>query len=553
MYKRLFFLSVLTAFLALGSAAFAQTTVDLNDRLYTDLELWQGQGLIDRLPPLRPYPIQLVKKLLAEVVSRGSAADRRAAVAYLAHMDKLINASIEPSALARAAVGGGTTQHFEQLGLIGTLQGTISPTVTYSAKLGAYAMNGPANSLLPLYQRPPEDVIYDGAVAPLGASGLTPRISLESQTAFGSDSTYFQTGIMRDSFGPFYGDSIVLSPTAPQSGNLSFTWEEGLFTYTSLLLDISATPNNGAGGLSPDKFLALHSLEFYPTSWLTLGIYESVVWGGRFEPLYLLPIPAVLFYAQGMVGFPDNSFIGLSGGVKLPASLRANAMLYVDDASFNDLVKLHLNTMLVVAGQGGLSWTPNLPLLKRLSVNYTLVTPYTYSHQNQANDAPTYGPNFENYTNAGQNMATSLEPDSDRIEIDALLRPLSFTDVTLFGRFIRHGNGSYGVPGLSSANGNNGTIFDDGYAGGSATFAPGYNLPAGMLYTRFLTQPVIEKTIQVGFDAKLYLNTPIGRVDAELAYTFEYVMNVVDAVSGNPQSGVNATNNYVTVGAGISF
>lgn len=550
MKKRLLFLGAFTAFLALGSA-FAQTTVDLTDRLYTDLELWQGQGLIDRLPPLRPYPIQLVKKLLAEVASHGSAADRRAAEGYLAHMDKLIDATIEPSALVRAAVGGGTTQHFEQLGLIGTLQGTVSPAVTYSAELGAYAMNGPAGSLLPLYQRPLEDIVYDTAVAPLGASGLTPRISLESQTAFGSSSTYFQTGVMRDSFGPFFGDSIVLSPTAPQSGNLSFTWQEGLFTYTSLLLDISATPDSGAGGISPNKFLALHSLEFYPTSWLTLGIYESVVWGGRFEPLYLLPIPVVLFYTQGMAGFPDNSFIGLSGGVKLPASLRANAMLYVDDASFNDLIKLHLNTMLVVAGQGGLSWTPDLPLLKRLAVNYTLVTPYTYSHQDQSGDNyASSSPNFENYTNAGQNMATSLEPDSDRIEVDALLRPLSFTDITLFGRFIRHGNGSYGIPGINNPTG---TIFDDGYAGGSATFAPGYNLPAGMLYTRFLTQPVLEQTIQAGFDAKLYLDTPIGRVDAEIAYTFEYVMNVVDAASGNPQAGVNATNNYVTVGAGISF
>ena len=549
MKKRVLFLAAFAAFLALGSTAFAQTTVDLTDRLYTDLELWQGQGLIDKLPPLRPYPIQLVKKLLAEVEARGSAADRRAAEAYLAHMDKLIDASIEPSALARAELGGGTTQHFEQLGLIGTLQGTISPSTTYSAKLGAYAMTGPADSLLPRYQRSPEDVIYDGAVAPLGASALTPRISLETQTSFGSGSTYFQTGIMRDSFGPFFGDSIVLSPTAPQSGNLSFTWQEGLFTYTSLLLDISATQNNGGGGPGPNKFLALHSLEFYPTSWLSLGIYESVVWGGRFEPLYLLPIPAVLFYSQGMVGFPDNSFIGLSGGVKLPASLRANAMLYVDDASFNDLIKLHFNTMLVVAGQAGLSWTPRLPLLKRLSLNYTLVTPYTYSHQNQSNDSPTFGPNYENYTNGSENMATSLEPNSDRIEIDALVRPLSFTDVTLFGRFIRHGNASsYG-----GATYGNGTIFDDGYVGGSPTFAPGYSLPAGVPYTRFLTQPVLEQTLQAGFDAKLYLDTPIGRVDAELAYTFEYVMNVVDAASGNPQAGVNATNHYLTVGAGISF
>ena len=59
------------------------------------------------------------------------------------------------------------------------------------------------------------------------------------------------------------------------------------------------------------------------------------------------------------------------------------------------------------------------------------------------------------------------------------------------------------------------------------------------------------KVLQAGFDAKVYLDTPIGQVDAELGYTFEYVINMVDPAIGNPQAGVNATNSYLTAGAGI--
>ena len=70
----------------LGGVAFGQIVADPNDRLYTDLELWQNRGLISNLPPLRPYPLQLVKKVLSEVVERGNDADKELARMYLGQM-----------------------------------------------------------------------------------------------------------------------------------------------------------------------------------------------------------------------------------------------------------------------------------------------------------------------------------------------------------------------------------------------------------------------------------------------------------------------------------
>jgi len=533
MRKTILVAFLMTLGLVTATILSAQQVSDLNDRLYTDLALWQDQGIIRNLPPMRPYPVQLVEKLLAQAQVSGDSDARQRATEYLKDFGKEISLHASLDAQIRTDI----KNIYQQYELKVILQGSVTPLISYSANLGGVASNGQVNSLLPEYTRPDLDVVYDSSVATLGASGLTPRVSMEGGAAFGTDSIYFQAGVLRASFGPFLGDSIVLSPTAPQAGQFSFVIRQSFFTYTSLLLDISATNNDGSGSPQPNKFLSLHSLEFYPLEWLTLGMFESVVWGNRFEPLYLVPFPSILFYSQGLVGYQDNSFVGLSVGVKFLKAINADFMLYVDDAAFNDLIKLDFNTMLVLAAQGGISWTPHLPLLERLSLNYTMVTPYTYSHI----DSDTV--NYQNYTNDGQNMATSLEPDSDRIEVSALLRPLSFIDLTPFFRFIRHGNGSEGIAG-----GGDGTVFDTGYVNSVPTFTPsgGYPNPPGGLWTRFLTQAVIEKTLQTGCEVSAQISTSAGLFTGTLSYTFEYSWN-------HDLGSTNQLTNYLSAGLGYKY
>jgi hypothetical protein len=435
---------------------------------------------------------------------------------------------------------GGTTERtdlnslYGQFTMGGTLQGSILPNVTYSGSLTGVVNNGPGSSLLPEYGRSTVDYIYDGAVKPLGTTSFIPRVSSASSGAFGTDSFYFQAGDIRGSYGPFWGDNAILSPSAPQAGQFSYVFRHEYFTVTELVLAISATSNDGTSGPAPNKFIAFHSLEMYPLPWLTVSVFESIVWGGRFELLYTLPF-AVYYYAQGLGGFTDNTFIGFSGGIKLPESVRADFILYVDDAAFNDLVKLNFNTMLVFSFQAGVSWTPNLPFLTRLSLNGIAVTPYTYTHTDDRTPADQAGNiNYLNYTNAGQNMGPSLQPNSLRLEISALSRPVPTVDLNTFLRMIIHGN--------ASIVGGTGTIFDAGYSSQGATFAPPYPLPPGYVYTRFLTQSVLEKTFQAGFDSKWYIETSIGRMELSLTYTFEYILDA------GLTAGATAINNYLGVG-----
>jgi hypothetical protein len=417
------------------------------------------------------------------------------------------------------------------------MQGSLSPSISYSTVTGIVAVQGSGNEVLPEFGRTNLDFVNDGSVHPIGPTGLTPRMSMTAGAAVGNESDYFQAGVLRGSFGPFWGDNAIMSSSAPQSGHFSLTLQQGTYTVTMALMEISGTDNNGSGGPVADKFLSLNGLELYPTDWLTLGIYEAVVWGPRFEPLYLLPV--ISFYAQGMAGYQDNSFIGISGGIKFPQAVKADFILYIDDASFNDILRLHFNTMLLLSFQTGVSWTPNLPLLTKLSANVLLVTPYTYSHTDDNGDIPS-NPNYLNYTNGGQNIGPSIQPNSLRFEVNALLRPVTYLDLNVFGRVTLHGNASYGI------SGGDGTIFDSGYVGGHATYAPGYSSSPGFVYTRFLTQSVLEKSLQAGIDAKLNLDTPVGHVQVDLGYTLQYVLNVDLTMS-------NALNNYLSLGVVYTY
>ncbi|HET6449822.1 MAG TPA: hypothetical protein VFI08_00870, partial [Spirochaetia bacterium] len=505
-----------------GIPSFAQLASDPNDRMYTDLKQWEDRGLLPSLPQLRPYPIQLLKTLLSTVQDRGTPDDAARAREYYGQIDGEIQ--FHPGVGAETRTDG--NEVYTQLTIGSPFQGTLDPAVTYSGWLAGVVNNAPGDAVLPEYGRSTVDYITDGGVHPIGSTGFTPRVSSASAAALGSDTFYFQAGDIRGSWGPFWGDNAVLSPLSPQTGQFSLVYRGQSFTVSESVMALSAVDSTGAGTPTSGKYLALHGLDVYPLPWLSVGIFESVVWGGRFELLYLLPF-AVHYYTQGLVGFPDNSFIGVNATVRLPEAVRLDFLFYFDDMSFNDLIRLNFNTRMKFAFQTGATWAPDRPLLKSLAVEALVVTPYTYSHQDDTTDLTKA--NYEDYTNSGQNIGPSLQPDSLRLEARALLRPLPALDVTPFARLILHGNASSDAPFPDSGNG---TIFDNGYT----TSGEAFNT------FRFLTQSVIEKTIQVGASGAIYLHLPVGTGKVFLEETLQYRMDA-GLVRGD-----TALSNFLTAG-----
>ena len=143
--------AVVAAMVLVGAAAFAQIVVDPLDRIYADLGVWQDRDLVANLPPLRPYPVQVFRRLLQDVLNKGEPEDRARAEAYLREISAPVTLHGEASGLVRTDLN---SYPYIQLGVEAQVQGGLGPMMTYSGSLGELATNGLLGTLLPAYLRP---------------------------------------------------------------------------------------------------------------------------------------------------------------------------------------------------------------------------------------------------------------------------------------------------------------------------------------------------------------------------------------------------------------
>jgi len=547
--------------------------VDINDpsdSLYKDLEIWQEKGYLGHLPVIKPYPLQLIISLLHEVEEQGNGEDLRIAEFYLSQVDLSLQMDLALDAKLSMRQGG---DEWLYGGFLVGIKGSIIPELTLWGELGGNLIYGYEDpyythySFLPYGQRTRKDLVEDtGKVGPF-------RIlqGLNSNIAYGSDKLYVSAGISRNSYGAINRDSIVLSSQAPQAGRMDFTWRGDNFSYSVLMLQLLAT--NGLGeDATTGKYLFMHSYNWAPFSWLDMGFVETVV--GSFQAVYLIPF-SELFYSQGLYGFIDNSQMGLTLRGNLPYNLEINGAFYMDDVSFNEYIKFNFESKLKAAFQGGLAWTPAEKWLYRFNMDYTMITPYMYTHEQYSDQYRDGDPteftydsliNMTNYTHNGQSLGASLSPNSDRVYGELQFRPAFLTDIYVSGSFMRHANGSVrGSNNLADPEEDNdvssnediihdGSIFDDGISdNGVRTFE--------FLENRFMDQDVIEKVLQLRLGMETDLPMPFMdeneyyRMRFSLDYAFEMMWNSSrgSAYGVSPVEGNDEINHYVSTGIRLMF
>ncbi|MDR0389683.1 MAG: hypothetical protein LBH73_06400, partial [Spirochaetaceae bacterium] len=379
-----------------------------------------------------------------------------------------------------------------------------------------------------------------------------------SALTIGTSDFYFQAGLIRSSFGPLYDNGVIVGPQAARTGHFSVNYRRPTWSFEMLWLELVATPSARTEDRRfPDKHFVSHVFTFKPKPELELSFIESVVWGGRIEPLYLLPFNQ-LFAAQSMADFGDNSFMGILLRWSFAHNAKVLGQFYVDDFHFNDIIRLHINSKYKLAGELGLVWAPEKGPFRSLSVDYTAVFPYMYTHMRSL-DSATYDdrypgqlnkdgsskrsytgqPNYLDYSHAGKNLGVDLDPNTDRVTLRALLRAHPSLDITLLGYFSRHGNASDNriASGLMNGNYHDGSIFDDGNNDGEWDTTPGALTPTpapgaeagnydnNYSYLRFLIQPYLETKLAGGVNLSWRLPTAIGDFSFNIEYLAEYCWN----------------------------
>lgn len=496
---------VLLIMLAAAFSVQAQLLNDPNDEIYRHIDRWFNAGYIREIPMQRPYPSQLFKELLSEVIKNGDAESIRHAEQYMKLADKEFGIHFAST----TTIKNGTSGMEGLTGLYGQFDGFISPEVSINARIGAAGIISSGDFQQPSYTPATMDYLYDWSDIDAGGVNVLIRQSAVSTLAYGDSKTYFQAGVNRTAFGPFFEDGGVMSSFAPHQGFFNFSWRDTLITYSSTLLCLTASTNEG-NGMYPEKYLNNHSLEFTINDSLKVGFFETNLYGQRFEPLYLIPTMS-LFYTQGMIGFADNSTLGFTGQLRLPEAISLKGMVFIDDLHFNDLLRFDLDTKYKLSFQAGVGWTPMQEFLKQIEVSYFAVMPYMYSH---VGDGELTDVNYSNYTHMGQNLATILEPNSDRLQLSISTQLIPGLSLEYAGTFIRHGNASAEKTGAEP---NDGSIFDSGY---SET--------GGYLWqntTPFLSQSVLEMTLSNSFKIKYALDTDFGDFNIALDYTIQNIWN----------------------------
>ena len=526
----------------------AQVAVDPNDRFYAEAQVWEVRGLIDRLPQIRPYPLNLIKSILEKVALAGLNEDGTRNELYKEDVDLALYEyerifskpfHVELSGGGNLGVstdrtnGGSSTSKFLEgrAAIAGDV--AIHPLVSFSYNIGEYGKIGTWSNVTPAYTNFPRDAIQDSAsIGPLSV-----YFDANSNISAGTKDFYATAGMSRVGFGPFLGEGLCLNENSYHSANMFVNASSRYVSFTTLFSAIGATTNfNNDDILASSKYFAVHSIRFTPFSWLGISFYESVVFGGRTEFLYLIPAPFMV--VQGLGGNHDNLQMGLLFEYDIVKNLRLNLDIFIDDLDAEKLAKLKLDGKNRFGIQAGFFYTPPRSVCKSFGMNYTLITPYTYSHWQCVGDESGQikgsTVNYQNYTNNGINIGSTLQPDSDKVGFTARFQPKKNLKLTLSSSFVRHQNA---VEALSSEEAGRymiskaGTYRTDGslYTHSMFSNETDYNaehVDSAWSSLLFMSGAHSMYTCQAGLKAEYEIpSVKKWRITLKFGYTFEYVHN----------------------------
>lgn len=212
--------------------------------------------------------------------------------------------------------------------------------------------------------------------------------------------------------------SLFISDQSASHAYLNLNLRAWKFNYSSRVMELQ--PQYTRRGLGEDtllwkKYATIHYLSLNATKWLTLGLFEGVVYGrqNRFEINYLNPI-IFLRAAELNVGSPDNSFIGFDVKANLAKRVQVYGQVMLDEF-YTKFIKERKGWWANKwAFQAGMKYidafgVDNLDV--QLETNW--IRPFTYSHFDTV----------ANYTHYNQPLAHPLQSNVKEYILIAKYQP----------------------------------------------------------------------------------------------------------------------------------
>ena len=199
--------------------------------------------------------------------------------------------------------------------------------------------------------------------------GVTKYIDI----AFGYDKNFIGNGYR----------SLMLSDFSSNMLFLKLNTRIWKINYQNIFAELENAHVPGGDKLVPKKYAAIHHLDIALTKWLSMGLYESVVFGrlNRFDFGYLNPI---IFYRsiEQQSGSFDNSIAGLDFKANVAKKFQFYNQVVIDEFLLSEIKKNRGWWANKWALQFGAKYIDafNIKNLD-LQFEHNRVRPFTYSHR----------------------------------------------------------------------------------------------------------------------------------------------------------------------------
>jgi len=220
---------------------------------------------------------------------------------------------------------------------------------------------------------------------------------------------------------------------------ITFSALTGILEY-GMMMD-----GSGEGGIKDaaetfQNAFSINMLELNYKNYFHFDFGSATVWPKRFEIGYHFPFQDTFLY-QNNVGDFDNSALFSNIMVQYPGLAKAWFSLFVDEMSFGEINRdsiFNLSRMMFSYQFGTTFYLPFLSF-SSITLGYTKVEPYNYSHTRE--DLPWYGDTAmeTNWVNRGRSLGHYLPPNSDEILVRFDTMPSLGSKVSLQYQMIRHG------------------------------------------------------------------------------------------------------------------
>lgn len=536
---------VLCAFVC-SAALFAQVTADPQDEFYSLALNWYNRGIVEKLPPVRPYPYQNVKSILDQVLENGNERDKEdASLAYERITGKKLYVYVDAEGFLKYEKiekdGKSDSDLGKNIYLCPGVEGDRTlfegdDRASLGYRMGITVAKYPDVDYKPMGATPAHDAIYD----PSKFGPLTMYLDVNTAVAYGTENLFVQGGIYRNGFGNWLNEGLALNDAGFHKTNFSLTWMSGKVSYTQQLSMLGSTSafNGAIETLGAGKILGFHAISYEISKAFDFSFYETTVIGNRFDICTLLPVPYMI--SEELTGAGDGVFMGLAFNVKFfPGVTWANDIM-VDDFPIDEFLKHNYDSKYRVAAKTGVIWTPEESFVERVGLNFVAVTPYTYSHweydphTGKAKISPNMN-NYQDYTNNGIKIGSQYEPNTGAVELSFDLRPVKRLKMNVHGSVALHGNISESLTdeeAIKYLSSESGTYATDGSVYQHSMFSNpdatlGDHVETAWNHLNFLNQSHLMTTIRFGSQAEyLIMQKENGSsVSLKGGFDIEYIRN----------------------------